>query len=168
MPAPSVELRPIAGEYVIAKLPATTAAFPLELLGMLPEGKVVSITRTAQELSIACPADFPPDNAEIDGPWTALYAGGPIPFGPTGVVTSLVAPLSAVGCPFFVVSTFDGDILMAPSPNAAHARELLAAAGHTVVEGESVKWAASSLVVRTGSRPGWACDVGMRCLTHTC
>jgi uncharacterized protein len=51
MPAPSVELRPIAGEYVIAKLPATTAAFPLELLGMLPEGKVVSITRTAQELS---------------------------------------------------------------------------------------------------------------------
>ena len=52
---------------------------------------------------------------------------------PRGVVTSLVAPLSAVGCPVFIVSTFDGDILMVPSPNAAHARELLAAAGHTVV-----------------------------------
>ena len=52
---------------------------------------------------------------------------------PRGVVTSLVAPLSAVGCPVFIVSTFDGDILMVPSPNAAHARELLAAAGRTVV-----------------------------------
>jgi hypothetical protein len=132
MPAPSVELRPIAGEYVIARLPVT-AALPPELLGIHSEGQIVSITRTPQELSLVCPVDLAPADAEIDGPWTALYAGGPIPFGLTGVVTSLVAPLSAVGCPVFVVSTFDGDILMVPSSNAAQARGLLAAAGHTVV-----------------------------------
>jgi len=132
MPAPSVELRPIPGEYVIAKLPATATALPSGLLGMPAEGTIVSITRTPQELSIVCPVGLAPVDAEIDGPWTALYAGGPIPFGPTGVVTSLVAPLSAVGCPDFVVSTFDGDILMVPSQSAAQAWELLAAAGHTV------------------------------------
>ena len=135
MPAPSVELRPFAGEYVIAKLPVTTASLAPELLGMHPDGKIVSITRTPQELSIVCPIDLAPVDAEIDGPWTALYAGGPISFGLTGVVTSLVAPLSAAGCTVFVVSTFDGDILMVPSQKAADARELLAAAGHTVSSG---------------------------------
>ena len=133
MPAPSVELRQIQGDYVIARLPATIPTLPLELLGMPPEGKIVSITRTPQELSIVCPVDLAPVDAEVDGPWTALYAGGPMPFGLTGVVTSHVAPLSAVGCPVFVVSTFDGDILLVPSPNADQARDQLAAAGHTVV-----------------------------------
>ena len=133
MPAPTVELRPIAGEYVTAKLPGTTPALPPELLGMHAEGTIVSITRTSQELSIVCPVDLAPVDAEIDGPWTALYAGGPIPFGLTGVVNSLVAPLSAAGCPVFVVSTFDGDILMVPSRNAAQAQKLLAAAGHIVI-----------------------------------
>jgi len=74
-----------------------------------------------------------PAGAEIDGLWRALYAGGPIPFGLTGVVTSLVAPLSAAGCPVFVVSTFDGDVLMVQSADYGRARELLGEAGHTLV-----------------------------------
>ncbi|MCC9145869.1 MULTISPECIES: ACT domain-containing protein [unclassified Arthrobacter] len=73
-----------------------------------------------------------PADAEIDGMWAAFYASGPIPFGLTGVVTSLVAPLSAAGCPVFVVSTFDGDILMVPAPQYGQARDVLQAAGHTL------------------------------------
>ena len=128
-----VHLRPLVGDYVIARLPAG-AAVPSTLLSAPPGNGFVSVTRTPQELSIVCPADAAPTGATIDGTWTALYVGGPIPFGLTGVVTSLVAPLSAAGCPVFVLSTFDGDILMVPSARGDQARDLLTAAGHTLTE----------------------------------
>jgi hypothetical protein len=132
MPTPSVVLLPLPGDYVIARLPAT-ADVPSTLLVAPPNGGYVSITRTPQELSIVCLSDLAPANAEIDGMWRALYAGGPIPFGLTGVVTSLVAPLSAAGCAVFVVSTFDGDVLMVQSADHERARTLLEEAGHTLV-----------------------------------
>ncbi|WP_211282126.1 ACT domain-containing protein [Diaminobutyricimonas aerilata] len=125
-------LRPLAGDYVIARL-APTAEPPARLLTSPDLDGFVSITRTPQELSIVCRSESAPEDAEIDGPWTAVYASGPIPFGLTGVVTSLVAPLSAVGCPVFVVSTFDGDVLMFPTASRDQAREQLAAAGHTLL-----------------------------------
>jgi hypothetical protein len=128
---PSVNLSKLAGDYVIARLPAS-APVPVDLLSASPAGGYVSVTRTPQELSIVCPTGIAPDDAEIDGTWTALYASGPIPFGLTGVITSLVAPLSVEGCPVFVTSTFDGDILMVPSAMYDRARELLGAAGHTL------------------------------------
>ena len=128
---PSVDLHVLAGDYVIARLPPAAEA-PAALLAASPKDGFVSFTRTPQELSIVCPAALAPDAAEIDGTWAALYASGPIPFGLTGVVTSLVAPLSAAGCPVFVVSTFDGDILMVPSAEYEKARGLLRAAGHTL------------------------------------
>lgn len=131
MPNPSVELHTLGDDYVIARLPAT-ADVPVHLQEVAPPGAFTSITRTSQELSIVCPARLASPGAEIDGKWTALYAAGPIPFGLTGVVTSLVAPLSAAGCPVFVISTFDGDILMVPSTHAEQARELLVAAGHSL------------------------------------
>ena len=133
MTSAAVELRPLDGEYVIARLPAG-AAVPATLQSAPPGNGFVSVTRTPQELSIVCPVHAAPAGATVDGTWTALYAAGPIPFGLTGVVTSLVAPLSAAGCPVFVVSTFDGDVLMVPSSRGAQARELLTAAGHTVTE----------------------------------
>nr|WP_231703851.1 ACT domain-containing protein [Arthrobacter sp. zg-Y179] len=121
----------LAGDYVIARLPPA-AEIPAALLSAaLPDG-FISVTRTPQELSIVCPAALAPADAEIDGTWAAFYASGPIPFGLTGVVASLVAPLSAAGCPVFVVSTFDGDVLMVPSPQYDQALALLRAAGHTL------------------------------------
>lgn len=127
----SVRLRPLSDEYVIARLAADDPV-PVGLDRAAPAGAYVSITRTPQELSIVCPAELAPEGAEIDGPWVAFYAGGPIPFGLTGVVTSLVTPLSAAGCPVFVVSTFDGDVVMVPASRRDDAVALLSAAGHTL------------------------------------
>ncbi|PXA67107.1 ACT domain-containing protein [Cryobacterium arcticum] len=131
MPTPSVELFQLAGDYVIARLPAT-AEMPKNLLSALSAGEYVSITRTPQELSIVCVSERAPADAQIDGTWRALYASGPIPFGLTGVVTSLVAPLSAAGCAVFVISTFDGDILMVQAADSERARTILTEAGHTL------------------------------------
>lgn len=128
---PAVPLRDVAGEYVIARLPVSTnvTAWLPELVGA---GALVSVTRTDQELSIVCEAGVAPAGAELDGPWRALYAGGPIPFGLTGVVASLVEPPATIGCPVFVMSTFDGDVLMVPSGHHAAARRALIRAGHSI------------------------------------
>jgi len=132
MRTPTVELRAFPDSYVIARFPADSPV-PGELLAAHPGDAFVSFTRTPQEVSIVCPVQLAPAGAELDGPWVGLYAGGPIPFGLTGVVASLVAPLAAAACPVFVVSTFDGDILMVPASDSGRARSILAAAGHAVV-----------------------------------
>ncbi|OII39260.1 ACT domain-containing protein [Plantibacter sp. MMLR14_011] len=128
---PAVPLRSLAGEYVIARFPVETDLGPA-LAGLLGSASLVSVTRTDQEISIVCDTNFTPEGAELDGPWRALYAGGPIPFGLTGVVASLVDPLAAIGCPVFVVSTFDGDVVMTPSDWHAAAVAALLDAGHTI------------------------------------
>jgi hypothetical protein len=129
MTPPSIALRQLPGEYVVARL-AVPGDASRALGEVLATGAFVSVTRTPQELSIVCPAGSSPEAAEIDGPWIALYAAGPIPFGMTGVVTSLVSPLSKAGCPVFVVSTYDGDVLMVPGDAADRARDALQDAGH--------------------------------------
>ncbi|MCQ2001407.1 ACT domain-containing protein [Arthrobacter zhaoxinii] len=129
--APSVELHVLAGAYVIARL-SPAAEVPAALLSAAAPGGFISVTRTPQELSIVCPAALAPADSQTDGTWAAFYASGPMPFGLTGVVASLVAPLAAAGCPVFVVSTFDGDLLMVPSPQYEQARGLLRTAGHTL------------------------------------
>ena len=131
MTAPVVQLRQLAGEYVVARFPPASPV-PDVILQAHPDADLFSITRTPQELSIVCPAELALADAEIDGTWSALYVGGPIPFGLTGVVTSLVAPLSAAGCPVFVLSTYDGDVLMVPSTDRDRAGDLLIAAGHAL------------------------------------
>ena len=129
MPDHGVHLSPLAGQYAIARLPPQ-APIPAILQEAPPTGTYISITRTPQELSIVCPVDLAPPGSTVDSGWIAFYASGPIPFGQTGVVTALVRPLSAAGCPVSVTSTFDGDVVMVPADRAGEARTLLAAAGH--------------------------------------
>jgi hypothetical protein len=129
--APVVALRFLPGEYVIARFPVETD-ITASLPSLFGSAALVSVTRTDQELSIVCEVGAAPDGAELDGPWRALYAGGPIPFGLTGIVASLVDPLAAIGCPVFVVSTFDGDVLMMPSNRVSAAVTVLEDAGHAI------------------------------------
>jgi hypothetical protein len=126
---PSVRLSLIAEDLVVARL-AATAPVPSELFAA--SAPVVSVTRTGSELSIVCPAALAPAGAEIDGPWSAWYIQGPIPFGLTGVVQAVVSPLSTRGIPVFVVSTFDSDVIMAPADQAANAASALIEAGHEI------------------------------------
>jgi hypothetical protein len=125
-----VSLRSLPGEYVIARFAVETE---ISLVAdLFRSATLISVTRTDQELSIVCDAGVAPDGAELDGPWRALYVGGPIPFGLTGVVASLVEPLAAVACPVFVISTFDGDLLLTPSDRHTDATTALRQAGHTI------------------------------------
>jgi hypothetical protein len=86
-----------------------------------------SLTRTPHELSLVCPEDdLPPAvDRDVEKPWRAFVVDGPIPFGETGVLSGLAAPLAAAGIGIFVVSTYDTDLLLVREADLGRARDLL-------------------------------------------
>lgn len=125
----SIERQQLAGEYVVARFAAATDP-PKAIEEVFATEGSFAVSRTPRELTIVCHCGSAAPGAEPDGPWVAFYAGGPVPFGLTGVVAALVSPLSAMNCPVFVVSTLDGDVLTVPVSYADRARGALLEAGN--------------------------------------
>jgi uncharacterized protein len=92
-----------------------------------------SITRTADELSLVCPADQAPQDAKCESPWTCFQLEGPFPFSLTGVLASFLDPLAESGIPIFAISTFDTDYVLVKEEMAALALQVLRDAGHTLI-----------------------------------
>jgi hypothetical protein len=93
-------------------------------------GVFVSITRTADELSIICPATAVPADLNADPEWICFKLEGPISFTQTGVLTSFVQPLSDNAIPIFVLSTYDTDYILIKEAFSELAFEILRQAGH--------------------------------------
>jgi len=96
-------------------------------------GGFVSISRSDDELSIVCRQDRIPSDARMDGGWSCLKLQGPFAFDETGIVLSVIAPLSTNGIGIFVVSTFDGDHLLVKATDFEKTCALLVEAGHRLV-----------------------------------
>ena len=90
----------------------------------------VTITRSPFELSIVCLASRVPSGIKTDAGWSCIRFVGPFAFGATGIVLSVIRPLSEGGLGVFVVSTFDGDHLLIKRDDLPKAMALLTTAGH--------------------------------------
>lgn len=122
---PSVALRLLPGDYAVSRL-LQDDPIPAWADG---EG-FVSISRSDEELSILCRAERVAPDVRQDAGWACLKLQGPFAFDETGIVLSVIAPLSNAGLGVFVVSTFDGDHLLVKRADLDRARALLAEAGH--------------------------------------
>jgi hypothetical protein len=125
----TVGVRP--GEYVVLRLPAD-APVPPALLA--PTRDFVSITRTAGELSVVCPAGLavPADLTEVG--WRLLTVRGPFEFTLTGIMAALAGALAAAGVSLFALSTYDTDHILVKDENLDRAVAALRDAGHEVEE----------------------------------
>ncbi len=99
-------------------------------------GSLLSITRTADELSLVCPqAAVPTDatDATADRDWNCLRVEGPFDLtADVGVIAALSTPLAAAGIGIFAVSTYDTDHLLVHAAHLDRAVAALTAAGHTI------------------------------------
>jgi hypothetical protein len=93
---------------------------------------LVSITRTADELSVVCPQDLVPPAVKSELDWRCARVAGTMDFAMIGVVASLVSPLAAAGVSVFVMSTFNTDYLLVKTKDWERAVEVLKLAGHSV------------------------------------
>lgn len=123
-----MELRVLPDRLAVARM-APDAAWPIPSR----RGGLVSITRTADELSIVCPEDdVPAEAAKVERGWHALEVLGPLDFAMVGVMSALTRPLADVGVAVFVVSTFDTDYILVHASALETAVKALRAAGNTV------------------------------------
>ena len=95
-------------------------------------GPLVSITRSAEELSVVCAAASVPPDARAEQPWRALKVAGPLDFSLTGILASLAVPLAAADVSIFAVSTYDTDYVLVRSAQLDAALDALRRAGHTI------------------------------------
>ena len=124
---PSVRLERLAGAYAVCRLDSTSP-----IPGWADGTGFVSISRSAEELSILCLADRVPSKIRQDAGWTCYRFIGPFAFDETGIVSSVIAPLSDAGIGIFVVSTFDGDHMLIKQADMARAEAILLASGHSL------------------------------------
>jgi hypothetical protein len=115
----SLSLLILPGRYAVCRLPAD-ALYPV-----WAAGEFVSMSRTAEELSVVCAEDFVPADMRCERGWRCLRVAGTIDFGVIGVLASLTGALAGAGVSVFAVSTFDTDYLLVKETDLDRACEAL-------------------------------------------
>jgi len=100
------------------------AAVPAEILTASQE--LLSITRTADGLSIVCPEAMAPAGAKIQPGWRAFKVQGPLDFSLTGIIATLTAPLAQAQISVFAVATYDTDYILVQEKDLDGAKQALA------------------------------------------
>jgi len=116
----------LAGGYSIAKLPPDAA-----LPDWADGAGLVSITRALDELSIVCPTERAPQDA--DHGWVALRVDTLAALDEPGVVMAAVTPISSAGYGVFVISSHLRDHLLVRNDDIAAVAKTLMGAGHSIV-----------------------------------
>lgn len=114
----------LPGNYAILRRPAGSP-LPDWLDWSAP---LVTVTATAEELSIVCPMDAvpQPDRERLAGPWRVFKVAGPLDFTEIGILAGLTAVLARANVSVFAVSTYDTDYLLVPADRLAPAKAALA------------------------------------------
>jgi uncharacterized protein len=123
-------------KFVIHELHERIAIVRMDPREKVPEwawtGSLTAVVRTVDELSIVCDQKEVPGHLRCEYDWVALKLEGPMSLSLTGVLASLLGPLSFGSIPVFVVSSFDTDYILVKADDVQRAREILKAQGHDV------------------------------------
>jgi hypothetical protein len=130
-------LQVVAGEFAVCRLPATEpATTAIALATAVPQWAhspiFSSVTRTADELSILCPAAQVPAGVKHEAGWRLLKLQGPFAFTETGILAAVLAPLAAAKIGILATATFDTDYVLVKAARFEEACRVIKAAGHAV------------------------------------
>ncbi|UCB46764.1 MAG: ACT domain-containing protein [Spirochaetota bacterium] len=92
---------------------------------LLNKADFISVTRTAEELSIVCTENTVSDCTKVQKGMRAFKIEGPLSFTLTGVLASLINPLSEQGISVFAISTYDTDYLLVQEEDLLSAIDVL-------------------------------------------
>jgi hypothetical protein len=118
----------LSGSFAVARLPAHAA---------VPDwarGDFVSVTRSADELSVVCAESLLPAAVRAERGFDLIRVRGTLDFSLVGVIAGIAATLAAAQVSVFVVSTHDTDYLLLPRDRREEARNALVRAGYGWVE----------------------------------
>ena len=113
-------------EYTVTRLAKGTPRPDIETTGL------VSITSTADGISVVCPSSAAPPSEDARPGWRLLTVRGPLEFDLTGVMAALAGELAAAGVTLLAVSTYDTDHVLVKAADLTRALKALREAGHEV------------------------------------
>jgi hypothetical protein len=121
----------------ISMLPESLAICRLDPDAGLPDwlfwgADFISVSRTAEELSIVCSAGDVPAEVTAERDWRAFKVEGPLDFALTGILARLAVPLAEAGIGLFAVSTYDTDYLLVREAALGQAARVLGAVAEIV------------------------------------
>jgi hypothetical protein len=102
-------LRLLPGELAILQFPPDATAPSWLSFSALP---LVSVTHTADELSVVCPLSEVPAGMPCEAGWRAFGVEGKQDFSAVGILSSILSPLAGAGISIFSISTFDTDYIL--------------------------------------------------------
>lgn len=122
-------------KLTLSIFPQVFAVCRLDPDGYIPHwallGDFVSLTRTAVELSIICPQENVPPEAEAARGWRCIKVNGTFGFAVSGVHASLAMPLAEANISVLAVATYETDHLLVGEQDLQSAVDVLTRAGHT-------------------------------------
>lgn len=124
-----------SASFVFAVHPERLAIARLEPHAPLPEwvgGAFVTISSTAQELSIVCAQRRVPSTVRHERDKVAFGIEGTVAMTTIGVLASLCTALAQAQVPVFVISTYDTDYLLVSADRFPAARAALQGLGHRI------------------------------------
>ena len=92
----------------------------------------VTVSRTAEELSITAVQRLVPADVRCERDYRALRVRGTLPPDLVGILLSIADPLAKAGLGIFAISTYDTDYVLVKARDLPAALEALRAAGHDV------------------------------------
>jgi hypothetical protein len=123
-----VVLEVLPDTLAICRLPAD-AALPPWASGPFP---FLTVSRTAEELSITAVQRAVPAGTPCERDYRALRVRGTLPPDLVGILLSIAKPLADVGLAIFAISTYDTDYVLVKARDLPAALEALRGAGHDV------------------------------------
>jgi uncharacterized protein len=125
----SIEVRLLPETFSVCGL-ASNSPIPSQVLG----SSCLSITRTADELSIVCEQSLAPLNAKIEKDWRAFKVLGKLDFVLTGILASIANPLAQAKISIFAISSFDTDYVLVREMDIVAAETVLIESGIKVAK----------------------------------
>ncbi len=123
----SLPLVVLKKSYAVCRLAATDAV-PAWATG----DEFLSITKTADELSVVCEEAKVPAGVKAEKSWRIFKVQGPLDFSLTGILNLMSVPLAEAKISIFVISTFDTDYLMVRGESFEAAKLVLRNTGHQI------------------------------------
>ena len=118
-------------------LPDTLAICRLDAAAAVPpwaaaSSRFLTISRTADELSITATEASVPADARCERDYRAFRVRGPLPLDLIGILASIAEPLAEAGLSIFAISTYDTDYVLVKGRDLDAAVRALKRAGHQV------------------------------------